>query len=503
MKTIQRVVLAFILANAVPAFANDFPVCRFLPKSPSPDWIDSGSKDADYYYAVGGASGVEKGEPLDINEFISAARKDAIANLASSIRSSIKISTKRSIESKKAGKSKAEVRKEASHKAELISQVTLASVTDDAKWLDRENCLLWYRVKVSRKGAEVAVQAYVDEVAEQLNQKIEDLTSREIEQILSDNGFLPTASSATRALTNDSVAVYRGTELSVAELFNQSGFDWVHTLSIDEAFRINNNSVFYGAGALNQPYLSWPITALNTPSQLILSDSSSDKVYQALKKLDSYGIELNKVRIKVGEDTSKKELFFAPNKKYNQGVPGILSLDIVGQQLTKTISINTPVNIPLVHNFKKQKKWEEYGLLHLAVVQGRKDLLAALAKVGIDINQRSVHGYTALALAIEFGRIDMAQELIKLGADTRAEQDLAYKVGYLILHLTKKADTNPASFPVGELPAVLKQLKTSSKKRKEIESNIIKKYPIETEIKGYDSKANKVINERYVNGVKV
>ena len=212
-----------VLAN--PVYSTESSTCHFLSESSAPSWLNDNHTDSEFYYAVGGASGKQGDNYREVNEFINKARQDAISNLSNSIRSSIRVSTKKTIESKKEGKSKAEIRKEVTQKFEVISQTALSGVIDDKRWLDSKNCLLWYRVKVSKSGAEFAIKSFVNQVAKKLNKKIEQLTHREIEQILSDNGFSPTVTSAAKALLNESTAYYRNQQYNVAELYNQRGFN--------------------------------------------------------------------------------------------------------------------------------------------------------------------------------------------------------------------------------------------------------------------------------------
>lgn len=299
------IALGGVLMFGSKAYADNNAVCQFLPKTDAPDWVSKDIRDNEYYYAVGGASGKTANGYLLINELINQARNDAIENLSRSIRSSIKVSTKRTIESQKSGKSAAEVRKEVKQKSELVSQTALSAVIDDARWLDTDNCLLWYRVKVSKQGADFAVKSYVNQVEQRLTKRIDELTKRDIEQILSDNGFLPTTADATKALLNNSTAIYRGNEYNIADLYQQSGFDWLEEQQ-NQAFKIRySNKLFYNG-----------VTALNVPMSVIVSASSPEKISDALGKLKSYGVDLNQAVVTIGKQYNKV-IPFAEKAQYN------------------------------------------------------------------------------------------------------------------------------------------------------------------------------------------
>ncbi|SON53037.1 ankyrin repeat domain-containing protein [Vibrio tapetis] len=454
--------------------AADDAVCQFLPQSDMPKWVNQDIRDDDFYYAVGGASGKSGSSYVPINTFINNAREDAVANLSNSIRSSIKVSTKRTIESKKSNKSKAEVRKEVKQKTEVVSQVALAAVIDDAKWLDTKQCLLWYRVKVSKAGAEFAVKAYVDEVSERLHKKIEQLTHREIEQILSDNGFSPTLESAVQSLLNNSQAYYRGQVYDVAELYQQSGFDWINE---------SDNSFFMRSIWGNNS----PITRFdylyyqnNAVTSVVRSSSSLSKQIHALTQLKSFGVDLNDVRISAGQYFPNGGTDTYISKKTNSLFS---EHDDAIYRATREATLGGTLKTPLIYNFTTNSKKESLGLLHFAVISHRADLIQPLLSLGVDINQKTTLGYTSLALAVEYGQLSFAQQLLKLGVNPKEQDYIAYKIAYLLQHLNTP-DLYSAEFSVPSamnlplLEKVMSEMELNAREVNKVKKMILKKYPV-------------------------
>jgi hypothetical protein len=431
-------VLGGILLGGGNAQANDnSSTCHFLPKTDAPDWVNKDIRDDSFYYAVGGASGKTANGFLPINELINQARQDAIENLSRSIRSSVKVSTKRTIESQKKGKSKAEVRKEVKLKSELVSQTALTAVIDDSRWLDNDNCLLWYRVKVSKQGAEFAVKSYVSQVEKRLTKRIDELTKREIEQILSDNGFAPTTVDATRALLNNSTAIYRGQEYNIADLYQQSGFDWLEEQQ-SQVFKIRYaNKLFYNG-----------VTGLNVPMSVVVSGSSSEKIIQALSKLHSFGIELNQAKVTIGKQYHQI-IPFAENQQYNIESYVYFASPRPQKQgnreVTSYIEPPKALKKPYLYNFGEHEGSEEFGLVHVIALEHRIDLIEPLSRIGVSLDTQSKHGYTALALAIELENLEFAHALISSGAQKNQNNEIAYKVALLLQHLNQYATNETAS----------------------------------------------------------
>lgn len=493
MKFITLSVIPLIVLSAS-TYASDSAVCQFLPTSPMPSWVNNDTRDDDYYYAVGGASGKSGAEFVPINVFISNAREDAIANLSSSIRSSIKVSTKRTIESNKSNKSKAEIRKEVKYKSELISQTALSAVMDDARWLDSKNCLLWYRVKVSKAGAEFAVKSYVNEVEQRLTKRIDELTKREIEQILSDNGFAPTSVDATRALLNNRFAVYRGQQYNIAELYQQSGFDWLDEEQ-GETFTIKWGSVLFYNGT----------TGLNVPMNVVVSGSSQKNITRALKQLKSFGVDLNKVVVSIGKQSDKLVPFTNKGQysdDYYSHLP-VTNIHTQNKSISTFVSLKKKLKRPFVYNFNTVDGFESFGLMHAVVMEHRIDLIKPLNELGISLDQTSAHGYTPLAVSLEVRDIDFAHQLIQLGANTKANDYIAYKIAYLNLHLNNHvtpANTAQLSVPLAELKQITNALKPNKKVKFNIEQFIHKIAPIEVIQTTHYLDTNKYEKVTFVNG---
>lgn len=500
MKVLQ-IGFAFIFILTKSVYASEQSVCQFLPESEQPNWVNSTGKDSDFYYAVGGASGKQGKNYFEINQFINQARQDAINNLAGSIRSGIKISTKRTIESKKEGKSKAEIRKEVKQQAEVVSQVALSAVIDDARWLDRDNCLLWYRVKVSKAGAEFAVKAYVNQVAEKLNKKIELLTRREIEQILSDNGFSPTMVRATQALLNNSTAYYRGQTYNVAELYNLSGFDWLN--EAEDSFYNRSSMPKTSPNVVSFQYYS----RNNTPTQVVRSNSSVSKQIHALTQLKLFGVDLNLVSIGVGKQYTS---IHRPNNTTGNSI--FFQRNGSTYKTTRAAKLTTNFVTPLIYNFSDIKRKEKFGLLHFAITSSRQDLIEPLIALGVDINQQTQLGYTPLAFAIESGQLGMALKLLTLGADPSVNDYLAYKLAYLLQHLNNidfydvsyGTQGRTITIRVSDLANIRNEMRLNDRITKNIIKNLNHQFPVEliittVQLDNYDEIERQV----FLNGEKV
>lgn len=493
MKFITLSVIPLIVLSAS-TYASDSAVCQFLPPSPMPSWVNNDTHDDDYYYAVGGASGKSGEKFVPINVFISNAREDAIANLSSSIRSSIKVSTKRTIESKKSTKTKAEIRKEVKYKSELVSQTALSAVIDDVRWLDNKNCLLWYRVKVSKAGAEFAVTSYVNDVEQRLTKRIDELTKREIEQILSDNGFAPTSVDATRALLNNRFAVYRGQQYNIAELYHQSGFDWLDEEQ-SETFSIKwANVLFYGG-----------TPSLNVPMSVVVSGSSPENITRALKQLKSFGIDLNNAKVSIGKQSDKLVPFTNKGQysdDYYTLLP-VMNTQTQNKSISTFVSLKKKLKRPFVYNFNTVEGFEYFGLMHTVAMEHRIDLIKPLSELGISLNQSSAHGYTPLAVSLELRDIDFASQLIQLGANIKANDYIAYKVAYLNWHLNNHvtpASTAQLPIPLPELKQITNALKPNKKIKFSIEQFIHNIAPIEVIQTTHYLDTNKYEKITFVNG---
>ncbi|WP_146029917.1 hypothetical protein [Vibrio diazotrophicus] len=455
-------------------YASDDPACHFLPKSEMPKWVNKGVGDDAFYYGVGGSAAKTSDGYLSINELIKQSRNDAIENLSQSIRSSIKVSTKRIIESQKNGKSPADIRKQVNHQSELVSQTAISAVMEDSRWLDTENCLLWYRVKVSKKGAEFAIQSYVNQVEERLTKRIDDLTKRDIEQILSDNGFGPSTVDATRALLNDSKALYRGQEYSVADLYNKTHFKWLEEQH-SEVFFLRPFNRIYPHGT----------NRLNVPMSIIASGTDKENITRALKKLQSFGIDLDKVNVTIGRqylisDSPEGESLVLDEKKdvqykYSNLAPTPRPFMGENELVQASVIIEKPIKVPYVYNFQNAKGFEVFNLIHAAVLEQRIDLLKPLQEIGVSLDQLSKHGYTPLALSIELEDFDLSKELLKLGAKKEANDYIAYKVAFLIRHIhqyVSKETANNLSFDINTLYSMQNELRPPTKLANSIEKQI-------------------------------
>ncbi len=57
--------------------------------------------------------------------------------------------------------------------------------------------------------------------------------------------------------------------------------------------------------------------------------------------------------------------------------------------------------------------------LHLAALQGNREVIQQHIEAGSDLNEKDAYGSTPLIVAITFGKVDVAKALIEAGADLK------------------------------------------------------------------------------------
>lgn len=113
--------------------------CTFLPEKPRPDWVSGNPNMAEHYVGVGIANRTA-GEPqAQIEKARQAAFKDLSKTITVSIQQDMVINEQLSQE---------QASQDVKSITRIFSNTSLRDVKTDETWLDRENCIVWVRVKV-------------------------------------------------------------------------------------------------------------------------------------------------------------------------------------------------------------------------------------------------------------------------------------------------------------------------------------------------------------------
>lgn len=123
--------------------------CDFLPPAPQPDWTFESPAIEGYYVGVG----LAESDNMGADEQIEQARQSALNDLASGIKISVHSSLKVDIREQKSS-GRAIVDQDVQQITETIIDTSLKNVEVDSTWLDRKRCIVWVRVKISRKVVE-------------------------------------------------------------------------------------------------------------------------------------------------------------------------------------------------------------------------------------------------------------------------------------------------------------------------------------------------------------
>jgi len=131
--------------------------CDFLPRDIQPEWTYESPQLEGFYVGVGLAEADGAEGRLGADEQIEQARQSAVADLASSIKVSVRSSLAIEMRSRRsAGFESADM--DVTRMTETITDTSLRDVMVDQTWLDREHCIVWMRVRISR--AEVAAMEH-------------------------------------------------------------------------------------------------------------------------------------------------------------------------------------------------------------------------------------------------------------------------------------------------------------------------------------------------------
>lgn len=123
--------------------------CDFLPPAVQPDWTFESPAIEGYYVGVG----LAESYGIGADEQIEQARQSALNDLSSSIEVSVRSSLSVDIKEKKSG-GRSLVDSDVRQITETITDTSLKDVEVDETWLDRKRCIVWVRVKISRKVVE-------------------------------------------------------------------------------------------------------------------------------------------------------------------------------------------------------------------------------------------------------------------------------------------------------------------------------------------------------------
>lgn len=115
--------------------------CKYLPKSPKPDWVSSSIADSpQYYYGIGAAERQKR----SFEEMRQAAKSNALAELSNSIQVSVRSAVQLKEQASSDGLSSSEI----TSMVNTTAEQTLSDLQVEASWLDRKSCVLWVRVSV-------------------------------------------------------------------------------------------------------------------------------------------------------------------------------------------------------------------------------------------------------------------------------------------------------------------------------------------------------------------
>lgn len=145
--TILPLLLAALLGLAGQAFAAGR--CEFMPEKPKPAWVgfdrDFSRIEGDYYEGVGFG---ERGEQ-SASEQIKASRQAAIESLVTSIQVNVKTSLVQESSRRESG-GVAVAESSLKSVTEATATISLKNMQTADVWLDRESCVVWTLLRVSR-----------------------------------------------------------------------------------------------------------------------------------------------------------------------------------------------------------------------------------------------------------------------------------------------------------------------------------------------------------------
>ena len=139
MRFVQYFPLLLILTSQN-IFANS---CDFLPETEQPQWINGNPNINGYHVGVG----LSEREDKNSQQQIEAARQSALKNLTSNIEVSIQqdmVISEQVTEDDVITTAKKEVKSI----TKIFSNASLKNIETDEMWLQRDNCVVWVRIKV-------------------------------------------------------------------------------------------------------------------------------------------------------------------------------------------------------------------------------------------------------------------------------------------------------------------------------------------------------------------
>lgn len=140
MRLVQYFILLFLLTSQN-IFANN---CDFLPDVAQPQWINGNPNIDGFHVGVG----LSEREDKNSQQQIEAARQSALKNLTSNIEVSIQQDMVIS-EQVTEDDATTTAKKEIKSITKIFSNASLKNIETDEMWLQRDNCVVWIRIKIT------------------------------------------------------------------------------------------------------------------------------------------------------------------------------------------------------------------------------------------------------------------------------------------------------------------------------------------------------------------
>lgn len=140
-----RTALPAALLLSLPAPVAAASSCDFLPEEAMPGWVQQLSTDGARFYGVG-----LQQQMRDTQGMVDAAQANAIADLAQNIEVDVRAQFTSDVTLRRVGEREL-TEAEISDITETISRMTLEEVATEDQWLDRDSCVLWTLVSITRE----------------------------------------------------------------------------------------------------------------------------------------------------------------------------------------------------------------------------------------------------------------------------------------------------------------------------------------------------------------
>lgn len=251
MKRYAYFILLILCCFEVNAQSNT--ECNFLPDMPIPEWVYKPiAEENDFYYGYGVASNSSS----DFSKLRDASRNNARKELAeimtvsitSYLQSNTKITEKNN---------KSQIDKQVERLIESQTTVQLKRSRVVEIWLDKSNCQLWTKAKISKKAMEESSSNIQNEIVSELSIVNEQL--KNVKKEVSENPKKELANQGIHYNGYDfAETIYRG-DLDNIDLFLRSGMKFSNALdpsgeAFREMFYRKNIEIFTGVVLLARQY---------------------------------------------------------------------------------------------------------------------------------------------------------------------------------------------------------------------------------------------------------